>query len=123
MSSLVSTKGPSVTSSLPPARRTLAPSALGSKPPVSTATPARIASSPSLAIPSMSALGGGPALSEDLTMIMNRIVVSPFNLVFKQSSVVCCGTLLNSERNQGGQTPIAQVKSAPEKRANDDRKD
>jgi hypothetical protein len=36
------------------------------------------ASSPSFAMASINSLGGGPDLSADLTIIMNRIVISPF---------------------------------------------
>src|ERR1700692_3156962 len=77
ITSLASEKGPSVTVSLPPVSRSRAPAALGMRPPVSTNTPALVASSPSLSIASISAFGGGPSgeFSVVLTMFMNRIVL------------------------------------------------
>src|SRR5207249_1044708 len=56
--SLASVNGPSVTVSLPPARRTRALAELGASPPVSTTEPSRIESSTSLAMASSSAWGG-----------------------------------------------------------------
>src|SRR6267142_2043452 len=62
---------------LPWASRTRVLIAAGAKPPVSTMLPALLASSPSLAMASISSLGGGPECLADLTSIMKRIVGSP----------------------------------------------
>src|SRR5438128_3493645 len=77
--SLASLKGPSVTVTFPPESRTRAPSAVGPSPPPPIMVPAWAASSLSFAMASISALGGGPDLSADLTIIMNRIFRSPFS--------------------------------------------
>src|SRR5258705_13999792 len=61
----------------PCSRRTRVLIAAGARPPLSIMEPALVASSPSLAMASINALGGGPELSLDLTSIMKRIVGSP----------------------------------------------
>src|SRR5713101_2722305 len=70
-------KGPSVTVTFPPESRTRAPSAVGPSPPLPSIVPALVSSSASFAIASISCLGGGPCFSACLTIIMNRIVISP----------------------------------------------
>ena len=52
--------------------------AVGASPPLATIVPALFASCPSLSMASINAWGGRPELSDDLTIIMNRIVTSPF---------------------------------------------
>src|ERR1700724_3760993 len=77
--SLASVKGPSIVVSCPRESRTRVLIAVGARPPFATIAPALVASSLSFAIASMSSLGGGPEFSADLTIIMNRIVISPFS--------------------------------------------
>src|ERR1700730_1272713 len=77
--SLASVKGPSTTAIFPPESRTRAPAAVGpSPPPPSIVLPASWAI---LSMASISAWGGRPDFSLDLTIIMNFIVTSPFILV------------------------------------------
>src|SRR5262245_34333917 len=97
--------------------------ALGKRPPVSTITPARIASSPSFAIAAMSAWGGGPAFSVDLTMIMKRIVISPFDSSSIECLPVCYVTLLGAQGYQVAQPSIAQEMPSPEQCSQEDRED
>src|SRR5437899_6660958 len=77
MTSLASVNGPSISVSCPRESRTRVLAAVGASPPLATIVPALTASRPSLSIASIKAWGGRPELSEDLTIIMNRIVTSP----------------------------------------------
>src|SRR3981189_3043962 len=79
MTSLASVKGPSVTVSCPLEIRTRVLCAVGARPPFPSIVPFWTASSLSIAMASMSSLGGGPAFSAVLTNIMNFIVISPFD--------------------------------------------
>src|SRR5215472_3738057 len=81
MISLASVNGPSVTVTLPPESRTRAPSAVGPRPPLPIIVPVFVSSSASLLIASINSLGGGPCLSACLTIIMNRIVRSPYQFL------------------------------------------
>src|SRR3984957_15754042 len=77
MTSLASTKGPSMTLSLPSAIRTCAPVATGIRPPLSSMRPALISRSASLCMASIISGGGcveGPGC---LTMYMKRILRAP----------------------------------------------
>src|SRR4029077_8370722 len=76
--SLASVKGPSITVTLPPERRTRAPCAVGLGPPFPSMVPALASSSAILAMASINGLGGGPCFSECLTIIMNRMVFLPY---------------------------------------------
>src|SRR4051794_1205152 len=74
MISLASVNGPSIVLTCPRVRRTRELVAVGASPPLWTIVPALTASSASLPMASMSAWGGGPEFSADLTSIMKRIV-------------------------------------------------
>src|SRR5277367_5456497 len=78
--SLASVNGPSITVTRPPESRTLAPAAVGSSPPLPSSVPALIASSVSLPIASINSFGGMPCASLCFTIIMYRIVKSPYVL-------------------------------------------
>ena len=78
MTSLASVKGPSIFVSCPRESRMRVLTAVGASAPLATLVPALFASCPSLSMASINAWGGRPELSDDLTIIMNRIVTSPF---------------------------------------------
>jgi hypothetical protein len=71
-----SENGPSSTVTVPARSMTRPPFAVAAKPPCSMSTPAFEASMPRFMIASISAFGGGPLPSTDLTIVMNRIVSS-----------------------------------------------
>src|SRR5271166_3790090 len=75
--SLASVKGPSILVNCPPETRTRVLIAVGASPPLATIVPDLAASSLSFAMASISSLGGGPEFSACLTIIMNRIFISP----------------------------------------------
>src|SRR5437588_1850874 len=77
--SMASVKGPSIAVTCPLERRTRVLTAVEASPPLEIIVPALTASWPSLSMASINAWGGGPDLSADLTIIMNRIVISPFD--------------------------------------------
>src|ERR1700674_424607 len=79
MTSLASVKGPSIVVSCPRESRTRWLTAVGASPPFATIVPSLTASSAITAIASISSLGGAPEFSPCLTIIMNRIVISPFD--------------------------------------------
>src|SRR5882724_7535582 len=76
---LASVNGPSMTATFPPESRTRVLCAVGASPPLPSIVPFFTASSLSIAMASMSSLGGGPEFSPCLTSIMNFIVLSPFD--------------------------------------------
>src|SRR5215469_601459 len=76
--SLASANGPSVTLTLPPARRTRAPSDEGRQPSVDNSQPAFMPSSISFPIATISSCVGGVFRSTDLYILRNRIAVSLF---------------------------------------------
>src|SRR5580692_12111782 len=80
MISLASVKGPSITVTFPPESRTRAPCAVGKSPPLPSIVPALVSSSAAFAIASINDFGGGPCFSACLTIIMNRIVISPLSV-------------------------------------------
>jgi len=59
------------------------PVAVEASPPLSIISPALVASSAIFSIASISSLGGGPEFSTALTIIMKRIVISPYSFSLK----------------------------------------
>src|SRR6266849_5069182 len=79
--SLASVKGPSVVVSCPRETRMRVLIDVGASPPLAIIVPFLLASSPSLAMASISSLGGAAIFSADLTSIMNRIA-TPLLCIF-----------------------------------------
>src|SRR6266852_176485 len=119
--SLASVKGPSITETFPPESRTRAPSAVGPSPPLPTIVPAFSASWLRLPMASINSLGGKPDLSADLTIIMNRMVISPFRFELRADFPDCIrrlnlgSTYASNEvpGNRRGRTIFLQDRGAP----------